>query len=625
VALSGSLIALAPAAAADASPSPSPTGSTSPSPTGSTSPSPSPTASDEPDDPVPLPAPTGLRISPTNPSSVYTGTTSDGCGGQSTWYYLQPGDSSLTADFGTASSVEFHLQDVTARGTDVLGGPGTISTATGVATFPLDQSKLLDGHAYTWYAQARDAQGDYGWASIECGLRIDHTAPTIAPLDPAPLNAAHLSDWGVATLYNDPVQSDGRTSQGCLEYRLDASSTWVRPRCASSGTTWTSVAFDRAGMNTVHLRARDEAGNVSPEIETTVFVYPGPTLPGDLWGPKAQWQLSRESGGAETLSNFPLTATGGVSYRDDTITPSVAHLDGTGSLGTAGLPVVDTAKDFTITTWARVPTGSGGAVISQDGDRATGFVLWASPWDKLWHFSMGSSDTDGSVFDDTVVRTGNSAVAYDTWQQLTVTYSGTGGFMQLYVDGKPAASGYHAPGKAWTAKGALRIGNFRDKGRQTFPFTGDVFDVAAHTRTASYGEHDGNYYAGTQTSRCLDADGTANGTRAQLWYCAGDARQAFSIDRPDGTVRHAGKCLDVTGNAVNNGAQIELWDCNGGGNQIWEPRVDGSLYNPQSGRCLDIPFGSDAYGTKLQLWDCNGGFNQRWTPARGPFTMISLQ
>jgi hypothetical protein len=32
-----------------------------------------------------------------------------------------------------------------------------------------------------------------------------------------------------------------------------------------------------------------------------------------------------------------------------------------------------------------------------------------------------------------------------------------------------------------------------------------------------------------------------------------------------------------------------------------------------SGRCLDDPGFATANGTQLEIWDCNGGGNQKWT------------
>src|SRR5262249_22494475 len=49
-----------------------------------------------------------------------------------------------------------------------------------------------------------------------------------------------------------------------------------------------------------------------------------------------------------------------------------------------------------------------------------------------------------------------------------------------------------------------------------------------------------------------------------------------------------GRCMDINGGSTSNGAVVQLWDCTGGANQVWQPQPNGSLKNPVSGRCLDI-------------------------------------
>ncbi|WP_037906658.1 arabinofuranosidase catalytic domain-containing protein [Actinacidiphila yeochonensis] len=161
-----------------------------------------------------------------------------------------------------------------------------------------------------------------------------------------------------------------------------------------------------------------------------------------------------------------------------------------------------------------------------------------------------------------------------------------------------------------------------------------------------------------QSGRCLDSPSgaTANGTRLQIYDCNGSAAQKFSVNGGapiaapggscvdvasddigvDGTavqlwgcqswavdqhwyhnsnssLETLGRCLDINGNGTANGTQVELWDCNGVGGQVWQQRSDGSLYNPQSGRCLDDPSGATANGTRLQIYDCNGTASQKFT------------
>lgn len=128
--------------------------------------------------------------------------------------------------------------------------------------------------------------------------------------------------------------------------------------------------------------------------------------------------------------------------------------------------------------------------------------------------------------------------------------------------------------------------------------------------------------------KCVDvsADDTGgNLAVVQLWDCQALAADQHwspsSINR--GTLDTLGRCLDIDGNGTANGTKLELYDCNGAGGQQWIPQPDGSLRNPQSGRCLDDPSGNTANGTPLQIYDCNGNAAQKFritqgTPIFGP-------
>jgi non-reducing end alpha-L-arabinofuranosidase len=160
-----------------------------------------------------------------------------------------------------------------------------------------------------------------------------------------------------------------------------------------------------------------------------------------------------------------------------------------------------------------------------------------------------------------------------------------------------------------------------------------------------------------QSGRCLDSPSgaTANGTRLQIWDCNGSAAQKFSVNgggtivgpgskcvdvagddtggdgtavqlwdcqswaidqhwyhNANGSLGTLGRCLDINGDGTAAGTQVELWDCNGVGGQVWTQQANGSLLNPQSGRCLDSPSGATANGTRLQIWDCNGSAAQKF-------------
>jgi len=119
--------------------------------------------------------------------------------------------------------------------------------------------------------------------------------------------------------------------------------------------------------------------------------------------------------------------------------------------------------------------------------------------------------------------------------------------------------------------------------------------------------------------KCLDDPGysTANGTRIDIWSCAGSTNEDWAIE-PDGSVRVLGKCLDVYHSGTANGTPVDLYSCNGTGAQQWQAGTGGELINPQSGKCLDDPGYQTADGTRTDIWSCAGGTNELWTGPASP-------
>jgi hypothetical protein len=76
--------------------------------------------------------------------------------------------------------------------------------------------------------------------------------------------------------------------------------------------------------------------------------------------------------------------------------------------------------------------------------------------------------------------------------------------------------------------------------------------------------------------------------------------------------RAANRCLDVSGGSQANGAQLIIWDCNGGTNQQWAATAAGEL-RVYGTKCLDVLNHATAPNSPVSIWDCTGGTNQRWT------------
>ncbi|WP_433019863.1 ricin-type beta-trefoil lectin domain protein [Kribbella sp. CA-294648] len=71
----------------------------------------------------------------------------------------------------------------------------------------------------------------------------------------------------------------------------------------------------------------------------------------------------------------------------------------------------------------------------------------------------------------------------------------------------------------------------------------------------------------------------------------------------------SGRCLDVPGFSTTDGTALDLWDCNGGGNQAWHPTADKQI-TIYGTKCL-TPNGSTA-GSPAIITGCTGGSDQTW-------------
>ncbi|MFC1414796.1 ricin-type beta-trefoil lectin domain protein [Streptacidiphilus sp. N1-12] len=120
---------------------------------------------------------------------------------------------------------------------------------------------------------------------------------------------------------------------------------------------------------------------------------------------------------------------------------------------------------------------------------------------------------------------------------------------------------------------------------------------------------------GQQSGRCVDMNDstTTNGAQAQLWDCNGRSNQRWTYTAGKQLMVYGNKCLDASGQGTANGTAVVIWDCNGQANQQWNINANGSITGVQSGLCLDATGTGTANGTKIQLWGCSGGANQQWS------------
>ncbi|MCX5402310.1 ricin-type beta-trefoil lectin domain protein [Streptomyces sp. NBC_00102] len=127
---------------------------------------------------------------------------------------------------------------------------------------------------------------------------------------------------------------------------------------------------------------------------------------------------------------------------------------------------------------------------------------------------------------------------------------------------------------------------------------------------------------GASSQRCLDVEGggTTPGTKIEIWDCNGAGNQAVTLTAAGELRLYGGsQCVDANDNRTAPGTAVQLWTCNGGANQQWTLNPDGTVTGKQSGLCLDVTGGDkpagNVNGTPLELWTCNAGANQQWSLA----------
>lgn len=125
------------------------------------------------------------------------------------------------------------------------------------------------------------------------------------------------------------------------------------------------------------------------------------------------------------------------------------------------------------------------------------------------------------------------------------------------------------------------------------------------------------------SGRCLDLPGgdTTNGNILAVYPCAGSENQRWQFF--NGNLRYMGdasKCVDLGGNNQENGSLIGIWDCTGGPQQAWEYDYnEGTIYlstcdtaTYPNCKCADVQNGGANDGDQVQVWDCLGVDNQLW-------------
>lgn len=156
------------------------------------------------------------------------------------------------------------------------------------------------------------------------------------------------------------------------------------------------------------------------------------------------------------------------------------------------------------------------------------------------------------------------------------------------------------------ASGALNVWNgVTGDGSASAPVTGVLSPAALGYPGGSLSIH-----AGSAPWKCLDANGSAEGSQVQIYPCWNGDNQHFNF-RTDGTLRTLDQCVTADGPWEGSGVTVRGCTPNNAAQQ-WTLRPDGSIYNALAGRCLDDPTAGANNGVQLTVFACHGYPNQQW-------------
>ena len=302
------------------------------------------------------------------------------------------------------------------------------------------------------------------------------------------------------------------------------------------------------------------------------------------WG---YYQFNDGNANDSSWRKYNGTLAGGASFGPDATTGKALQLDGTSGVLTtpSGLPMHDS---FTVSSWAKLSRDDqDGTVVSQDGDRNSGFALGYRADIKRWVFGSSTSDTDGAAKS---YAASVAAPVVNQWTSLAGVYDYPARQLRLYVDGQLAGTRNNVV--LWKATGKLVIGRGKADGQATAFFPGSVDEVRAGEGVAtdavltdrgsfaapikgqlgSFVNSAGDHYTGsTDTIRpgyhfesALGLPAAAGANTRTLYACAFGADAFTSIqDDCEGKTKIGVAGLVFT-QQPNNIPTVPLYRCNNG-------------------------------------------------------------
>ena len=287
-------------------------------------------------------------------------------------------------------------------------------------------------------------------------------------------------------------------------------------------------------------------------------------------------------------------------------------------LGINNVSVVETPTrpGYVFTGWKITSTGGKQAGKVYDAGQLATMLSDSKYYSSL--FANATFEAQWSHADQFVSYMGNGA---DNTGDYVISYNAAQGIDNKYSVFNFKKTGYSGSGN-WIQKDQFMntTGTVSGSGRESMPQLSGLTSI----RTKCGGRY---------KYKCVDINAASidNGANVQIWDCINGNAQMFAFEYvktennvPYWTIRnnYSGKVLDVDGTAA--GANVAQWTYHGGDNQLWTLKMAGDGYFyicSKLGNCtsldssslvLDLWGYSTDNGTNITISGYHGSENQQW-------------
>ncbi|MFE9311371.1 LamG-like jellyroll fold domain-containing protein [Streptomyces sp. NPDC006706] len=201
--------------------------------------------------------------------------------------------------------------------------------------------------------------------------------------------------------------------------------------------------------------------------------------------PRAVFPLDEEATAQEaagTAARQPLTLHGGANLGVKGVAGNALKVDGTSGYAATDLPVLNTARSYSVSAWAKLPAGgtSGNrTVLSQSGTYYSPFYLSYEGEVNTWSLRTSLEDVESGNIRDQRVRA-NQPAQPGAWTHLMAVHDVDAQQIRLYVNGQ--LQGSSAAPKTWEAQGPVQVGRTIWTGKYVDYFAGEIDDVRLFDR-----------------------------------------------------------------------------------------------------------------------------------------------